>query len=138
MRLTPGQLNRTLWQRQGLMARRTRSAHDVCADLVGLQAQENRSPFLGLAARLDGFDPAAVTEGLESRTLVRMVCLRGTIHLLTADDALMIRRWTWPIQDRERQVSQNLRDVRDLDLDEFRPVRGGGAGGRAAHGEGAR
>lgn len=122
MRLSPGQLNRTLWQRQGLMDRRTGSAYDVCADLVGLQAQENRSPFLGFAARLEEFDPDTVTEGLESRTLVRMVCLRGTIHLLTADDALMIRRWTWPVQDRERQVSQNLREVRDLDLDAFRPV----------------
>ena len=119
------------------MARRAGSAHAVCADLVGLQAQENRSPFLGLEARLDGFDPATVTEGLESRTLVRIVCLRGTIHLVTADDALMIRGWTWPVQDRERQVSQNLRAVRDLDLEAFRPS-SRGARRRTAVGQGAR
>ena len=50
---------------------------------------------------------------------MRMVCLRGTIHLLTADDALMIRSWTTPAQDRERMAAQNLREVRDLDLDAF-------------------
>ncbi|MFN8194006.1 MAG: winged helix DNA-binding domain-containing protein [Nocardioidaceae bacterium] len=130
MRLSPGQLNRTLWVRQGLTARRTRSVHQVCADLVGLQAQENRSPFLGLAARVDGFDPGDVTRGLESRSLVRMICLRGTIHLLTAEDALSIRGWTLPVQEQERQVAQNLREVRDVSLEEFRPrVRAALAGG---------
>jgi len=120
VRLTREDLNRTLLQRQGLLERRSGSVSSVARHLVGLQAQEGLSPYVGLAARLDAFDPAEVTAGLESAALVRMVCLRGTIHLLTADDALMIRSWTVPIQDRERAVAQNLRAVRDLDLEPFR------------------
>ena len=51
--------------------------------LVGLQAQENLPPYLSLAARLDDFDPYAVTRALEERSLVRLTEMRGTIHLLT-------------------------------------------------------
>ena len=120
MRLTREDLNRTLLQRQGLLERRSGTVADLARHLVGLQAQEGLSPYVGLAARLTGFDPEGVTAGLESAELVRMVCLRGTIHLLTADDALMIRSWTTPAQERELVVAQNLRDVRDLDLDAFR------------------
>ena len=40
--------------------------------LVGLQAQENLPPYFSLAARLDDFDPHAVTRGLEDRSLVRL------------------------------------------------------------------
>jgi len=120
MRLTREDLNRTLLQRQGLLERRPGTVTDVVRHLVGLQAQEGLSPYVGLAARLAGFDPEDVTAGLESAELVRMVCLRGTIHLLTADDALMLRSWTTPAQERERAAAQNLRDVRDLDLGAFR------------------
>ena len=38
-----------------------------------------------------------------------MTVMRGTIHLLTVDDALSLRQWTQPVQDRERKVSQNTR-----------------------------
>jgi hypothetical protein len=120
VRLTREELNRTLLQRQGLLERRSGSVASVVRHLVGLQAQERLSPYVGLAARLEAFDPAQVTAGLESAALVRMGCLRGTIHLLTDDDALMIRSWTVPIQERERVVAQNLRAVRDLDLVAFR------------------
>ena len=86
--------------------------------LVGLQAQENLPPYLSLAARLDDFDPHAVTRGLEDRSLVRLVVMRGTIHLLTADDALMLRQWTQPVQERERTVSQNVEAALHLDTAE--------------------
>ena len=77
--------------------------------LVGLQAQDNLPPYLSLAARLSSFDPEEVSRGLEDRSLVRLLTLRGTIHLLTADDALALRPWTLPVHDRERKVSQNTR-----------------------------
>ena len=52
--------------------------------LVGLQAQDNQPPYFGLAARLETFDPYDVTRGLESRSLVRLLTMRSTVHLLVA------------------------------------------------------
>ena len=87
--------------------------------LVGLQAQDNLPPYLGLAARLEGFDPYDVTRGLEDRSLVRLLTMRSTVHLLVADDALVLRRFTRPIHERERKVSQMVRAAIDVDLGEF-------------------
>ena len=109
MQLTARDLNRTLLARQHLLVRSSASVHDMVRHLVGLQAQENLPPYLSLAARLDDLDPYAVSRGLEDRSLVRLLTLRGTIHLLVPDDALTLRQWTQPVQDRERTVSQNTR-----------------------------
>ena len=51
--------------------------------LVGLQAQENLPPYLSLAARLDGFDPHELSAALERGGAVRLLTMRGTIHVLT-------------------------------------------------------
>ena len=109
MRLTRRQLNRTLLLRQHLLTRVDWHPHQMIDHLLGLQAQDNLPPYLSLAARLSSFHPSVVSDGLADRTLVRMVVMRGTIHLLTADDALALRGWTQPCQDRERKVSQNTR-----------------------------
>ena len=76
--------------------------------LVGLQAQENLPPYLSLAARLTSFDPYDVTAGLEDRSLVRFLTMRGTVHLLVADDALVLRQWTAPVHEREIKISQSI------------------------------
>jgi hypothetical protein len=71
--------------------------HDPLAlttHLVGLQAQETLPPYLSLNARLAAFDPYVVSRALEERALVRLLTMRGTIHLLTPDDALTLRPWT--------------------------------------------
>ncbi|MBD0323163.1 MAG: AlkZ family DNA glycosylase [Aldersonia sp.] len=62
----------------------------MCTHLVGLQAQEMRPPFIGLWSRIADFDPATVDAGLDDRRLVRITLMRGTIHLVTADDAVRI------------------------------------------------
>jgi len=87
--------------------------------LVGLQAQENLPPYLSLAARIDDFDPYAVTAALEDRSLVRLLTMRGTIHLLTPEDALHLRPWIQPRMEAELRSSQNVRDVKSLDRDAF-------------------
>jgi hypothetical protein len=117
VQLSARDLNRTLLARQHLLTRAATTVPAMAGHLVGLQAQENLPPYLSLAARLEGFDPYAVTAGLEDRSLVRLVCLRGTIHLLTADDALMLRQWTQPCQERERRASQNTKPALHLDAD---------------------
>src|SRR5215208_4588413 len=87
--------------------------------LVGLQAQENLPPYLSLAARLASFVPDDVSRALEDRSLVRLLTMRGTIHLLTADDALTLREWTRPAQDRERKARQNTKPALHLDTAAF-------------------
>jgi len=115
VRLTPRALNRTLLARQHLLERSTLAVAEMVEHLVGLQAQESWSPYLSLAARLEHFDPRAVSAGLESRALVRLLSLRSTVHLLVADDALMLRSWTQPVSTRERKISQNTKPALHLD-----------------------
>ena len=119
MELSARDVNRTLLHRQHLLERTDVAVPGLVERLVGLQAQENLPPYLSLGARLEDLDPYAVTAGLEDRSLVRLVTLRGTIHLLTADDALMLREFTRPAQERERKVSQTVRPALHLDSEDF-------------------
>jgi Winged helix DNA-binding domain len=119
VRLTRRRLNRTLLDRQHLLDRAELGAQEMVDHLVGLQAQENLPPYLSLAARLASFDPKGVSRALEDRSLVRLLTMRGTIHLLTADDALTLRQWTRPAQDRERKASQNTKPALHLDTAAF-------------------
>jgi hypothetical protein len=112
-------LNRTLLDRQHLLARTDSSVRAMVAHLVGLQAQDNQPPYFGLAARLSAFDPYDVTQGLEDRSLVRLLSMRSTVHLLVDDDALTLRQFTTPVHERERRVSQNITPALGVDLDEF-------------------
>lgn len=100
MRLSARRLNRTLLRRQHLLERVDLDPHAAVAHLVGLQAQESLSPYLSLHARLTSFDPYAVSGALEDRSLVRVLAMRGTLHLLTADDALALRPWAQVAMDR--------------------------------------
>jgi hypothetical protein len=118
VQLTARDLNRTLLARQHLLERTSMPVAGMVTHLVGLQAQENLPPYLSLAARLEPFDPYDVTRGLEDRSLVRLLTMRGTIHLLVPDDALMLRGFTRPAHERERKVSQNTRPGLHLDPSE--------------------
>ncbi len=119
MRLSRQRLNRTLLHRQHLLERTTATPQEMAHHLVGLQAQENLPPFLSLAARIEGFDPGTVTAGLEDRSLVRFLVMRGTVHLLAADDALFLRDWTSSVHEREIRISQNVGAARDVDREAF-------------------
>jgi len=123
--LSRQRLNRTLLHRQHLLARTTATPQEMARHLVGLQAQENLPPFLSLAARVDDFDPHSVTAALEDRSLVRFLVMRGTVHLVTADDALVLRRWTAPVHEREIRISQNVGAARDVDREAFRAALSG-------------
>ena len=85
-------LNRALLERQ-LLLRRSASATvaDVVAHLLGLQAQAPMPPYLGLWSRMENFDPHELGRMLTDREAVRLTLMRGTIHLVTADDALLLR-----------------------------------------------
>lgn len=124
MRLTRTQLNRTLLLRQHLLERVSLSAEEMVRHLVGLQAQENLPPYLSLAARLRDVDPYDVSRALEERALVRLLTMRGTVHLLTAEDAPMLRAWTATVHEREIRASQAIGAAREVDRASFEATLG--------------
>ncbi|MCW2766275.1 MAG: hypothetical protein JWO11_2234 [Nocardioides sp.] len=95
------------------------SVTDMARHLVGLQAQENLPPYFSLQARLTDFDPYDVSRGLDDRRLVRLLTMRGTIHLLTPDDALTLRQWTQSRMEQELRTSQNTKPALGTDRKEF-------------------
>ena len=114
--LTNRALARATLARQLLLERSsTLDGPAAVAHLVGLQAQNPLDPYLALWSRLDGFDPHDLGTRIESRELVRIVVMRGTIHLVTADDALALRPLMQPVLDREiknhREFAPLLVDV---------------------------
>ncbi len=109
-------LNRATLARQLLLARAGMTPWEAVRHLVGLQAQTAQSWYLTLWSRLAPFDPVAVGGLLLDRRLVRLPLMRSTIHLVTDDDALLLRRFTQPTIDRSLrgQFGQRLQGV-DLD-----------------------
>jgi hypothetical protein len=99
--LTDRALNRATLQRQLLLRRSSMAPVAAIEHLVGLQAQNPLDPYLALWSRLDGFDPNTVGRLLEDRSLVRIVVMRATIHLVTAGDALSLRPLMQPVLDAE-------------------------------------
>ena len=85
--------------------------------LIGLQGQESLPPYLSLAARLHDFDPAELSGLIERREAVRMLTMRGTVHVLSGDDALALRPWVQPALDQQSRSNQNSRPARDLPVD---------------------
>ena len=84
-------LNRALLARQWLLEPQHATAHQAIEQLVGLQAQDVKAPYFQLWARLADFAPQELSTLLEERAAVRIVLMRGTIHLVSASDALLLR-----------------------------------------------
>ncbi|QKV75694.1 winged helix DNA-binding domain-containing protein [Amycolatopsis sp. Hca4] len=99
--LTRRALNRATLERQLLLGRAEMSAFDAVEHLAGLQAQAPFPPYFGLWSRLAGFRPSELAELLESRRVVRIALMRGTVHLVTAADALAWRPVLQGIYDRD-------------------------------------
>jgi hypothetical protein len=112
-------LNRTLLHRQHLLERTTMPALSMVEHLVGLQAQENLPPYLSLAARIEDFDPHELSAALERRDAVRLLTMRGTIHVLTPDDALALRPWVQLALDQQSSSNQMSRPAREVPVPEL-------------------
>lgn len=110
-------LNRTLLARQGLLERSVRTARDVIEDLVGLQAQEPIDPYVALWTRVVDFDPTELSGLLESRAAVRMGLLRGTLHLVTARDALALYPIVADVMARSWRSSPFAKRLDGVDID---------------------
>jgi hypothetical protein len=99
--LTDRALNRATLERQLLLSRSQRSVLETIEHLVGMQAQVPLNPYLGLWSRLDHFAPDELGRLLVERQVVRIVVMRATLHLVTADDCLLLRPLMQPVLDAE-------------------------------------
>jgi hypothetical protein len=94
-------LNRATLERQLLLRRSDRTILDAVDHLVGLQAQVPQNPYVALWSRLERFEPDELGQLLVDRKVVRIVVMRATIHLVTADDCLLLRPLVQPVLDGE-------------------------------------
>ncbi|WP_233262252.1 winged helix DNA-binding domain-containing protein [Vitiosangium sp. GDMCC 1.1324] len=111
-------LNRALLERQWLLRRAKRSAPQAIEHLVGLQAQAPNPPYYGLWTRLEGFRQEDLATLLLDRQVVRIVLMRGTIHLVTARDARRLRPLVQPMMERTLLAHRTYgRNIAGMDLD---------------------
>jgi hypothetical protein len=109
-------LNRALLARQMLLGRAAMSPADAIDRLVGMQAQVPTDPYFALWSRLQDFDAGALSALITTRKAVRMASLRGTLHLLTARDALTLRPWVQPVLTRMLASTEFGRKTKGVDL----------------------
>jgi Winged helix DNA-binding domain len=109
-------LGRALLERQLLTRRHHTTAAEALEHLVGMQAQAPLPPYTGLWTRLAGFRPEELAALLTGRQAVRIVLMRGTIHLVTARDCLTLRPLVQPCLDRALRGSASAPRLDGLDL----------------------
>ncbi|MFG2089189.1 MULTISPECIES: winged helix DNA-binding domain-containing protein [unclassified Spirillospora] len=108
------ELNRALLARQMLLERRAMPALDAIEHLVGLQSQAPNPPYIGLWSRLAGFAFDEVGELMTGRRALRIVLMRGTLHLVSARDARALRPLTQVILD--NHLKTRARELDGIDL----------------------
>jgi Winged helix DNA-binding domain len=84
-------LGRATLARQLLLERKPITPLAAIEQLAGLQAQVPRPPFVGLWSRVPGFERDALHRLVHDRAAVRATLMRGTIHLVSADDFVVLR-----------------------------------------------
>jgi Winged helix DNA-binding domain len=100
----------------------------VLERMGGLQAQYAPSMYIGLWSRVEGLERAAVTRGLERRSIVQGSMMRATIHLVSKRDywpfVVGIRRVQreWWLRTHGRDIS--LREIAANDRKVRRALRG--------------
>jgi hypothetical protein len=125
-RITARALNRAMLDRQLLLRRHPMRPEAAIGHLLGLQAQVPKDPYTGLWSRLHGFHPDKLSALLLERRVVRTTLMRSTIHLVTAADAVDLRRLMQPVILRMNRDSVFGRRLDGVDLDAV------AAAGRAA------
>ncbi len=109
-------LNRAMLARQLLLTRSEMSALDAIEHLVGMQAQAPFAPYYGLWSRLDGFTGDELSGLLADRKAVRVVLMRGTIHLVSAADCHRLRPLVQPVLDRGLTSAVHAKPLADVDV----------------------
>ncbi|MFI5585565.1 winged helix DNA-binding domain-containing protein [Amycolatopsis sp. NPDC051758] len=90
-------LNRALLARQHLLGRAEVPATVLLGHLVGMQAQAPLAPYVGMWTRISGFRPEELAKLTADRDAVRGLLMRGTVHLVLAEDARILRPLVQPV-----------------------------------------
>jgi hypothetical protein len=114
--LTLRELNRATLDRQMLLDRQSIPVLDAIERLAGLQAQVPSPPYVGLWTRLNDFRREGLTRLMEERQVVRATLMRATLHLMTAEDYLLLRPVLQPALTRSMNSIARKR-LEGLDLD---------------------
>jgi hypothetical protein len=114
--LTLRELNRATLARQMLLERQTIPTLDAVGRLAGLQAQVPSPPYVGLWTRLRDFRREELTRLMEERLVVRATLMRATLHLMKAEDYLLLRPALQPALTRSMNSIAGKR-LEGLDLD---------------------
>jgi hypothetical protein len=113
--LTLRELNRVTLARQFLLERTDRLPLEVIKWLVALQGQVSNAPYIGLWTRLQAFHRADLTGLLENKQVLRASSLRGTLHVIAADDYLLFHPLLKPALTRNLHLFARRTDGFDLD-----------------------
>jgi len=114
--LTLRELNRATLARQMLLERVFLSPLDAIERVVGLQAQLPNPPYIGLWTRLQSFQRGDLTSLIEERQAVRATMMRSTLHLMTAEDYILLRPALQPALTRAMYAFFGAR-AKDIDVD---------------------
>ena len=98
--LTLRDLNRATLARQLLLERSVLPVKGAVERLVAMQAQLPQPPYVGLWTRLHAFSRDDLARLIEERAIVKATFLRGTLHLLTAEDYVRFRATLQPALQR--------------------------------------
>lgn len=109
-------LNRALLERQLLLRRAGTTALGAVEHLAGMQAQAPNAPYVGLWTRLAGFRTEQLAALLTDRAVVRTHLMRNTVHLVSAGDAVALRRLMQPFFERSLAHSVFARGLAGVDL----------------------
>ena len=93
------ELGRATLARQGLLERSAVGSTSMVEQVLGLQAQEPKPPFIGLWSRIDGFEADDLRAALRSGEVVRATLMRATLHLWSAHDYKSLRSALQPALD---------------------------------------
>jgi winged helix DNA-binding protein len=107
--LSRRELNRTLLERQLLLARSPLDAAQAVEHLVGLQTQVPGTHYTALWSRLSVFDAEDFSRRFDEREFVRISMQRSTIHTVTARDCLALRPVLRAPQERVLQSAYGKR-----------------------------
>ena len=113
-------LNRATLARQSLLERSAATSLAMIRHLTGMQAQAPLAPYFGLWSRVEQFTPENLSALLLDRSVVRIALMRGTVHLVTAEVAHILRPLMQPFLNRLlRQNTQFSAGIEGVDLDEL-------------------
>ena len=94
------ELNRASLARQSLLERSSGATPtDMAEQLLGLQAQEPKPPFIGMWTRIDGFQAEDLRAALRGGEVVRATLMRATLHLMSKRDYAAFRPALQPALD---------------------------------------